>query len=66
MTSKAAITTSEIGKNFTAGHPTRASMHAHPDFRLKRFGTTVSAFGAASQCAEAGGGGTVYGTGFKT
>lgn len=65
MTSKAAIITDEIRKHLTAGHPTRESMHSHPDFKLKRFGTSVSAYGSASQCAEATGGGTVYNTGFK-
>jgi len=65
MTSKVAIITDEIRKNLTASHPTRASLQAHPDFKLKRFGNSVSAFGSASQCADAGGGGQVYGTGFK-
>lgn len=64
MSSKAAIIADEIRKGISAGNPTRPWSHIQPDFRLKRFDDATSSLGAASQCADAGGG-TVYGTGFK-
>ena len=50
MTSKVAIVTDEIRKDFTAGNPTRSWAHDRPDFKLKRFERAASGFGAASLC----------------